>query len=221
MRLLVQHDFGTLKTVQSVNTDQAAPTFFDDGKRVFGSPFPCNVAASRAECSGDALVHMEQQNVAERSVLNVRHHKLGTAGSLCFLLGDCRETASQMVQHIQPPDGAGDKQKRQQHVSLTFSDDEDEGKELSVPDPEPLPEERVIFNEKQEAIRNAMNALPVDFREILELRVVRQLPYEQIAQIMDLPVGTVKSRLARARLQLKKRLDAGNFFETGASKCTE
>ena len=113
------------------------------------------------------------------------------------------------------------KQKRQQHVSLTFSDDEDEGKELSVPDPEPLPEERVIFNEKQEAIRNAMNALPVDFREILELRVVRQLPYEQIAQIMDLPVGTVKSRLARARLQLKKRLDAGNFFETGASKCTE
>lgn len=48
------------------------------------------------------------------------------------------------------------KQKRQQHVSLTFSDDEDEGKELSVPDPEPLPEERVIFNEKQEAIRNAM-----------------------------------------------------------------
>ena len=114
MRLFVQNDLGTLKAVQSVNTDQAAPTFFDDGKRVFGSPFPCNVAASRAECSGDALVHMEQQNVAERSVLNVRHHKLGTVGSLCFLLGDCRETASQMVQHIQPPDGAGDKQKRQQ-----------------------------------------------------------------------------------------------------------
>ena len=42
------------------------------------------------------------------------------------------------------------KQKRQQHVSLTFSEDEDEGKELSVPDPEPLPEERVIFNEKQD-----------------------------------------------------------------------
>ena len=113
------------------------------------------------------------------------------------------------------------KQKRQQHVSLTFSDDKDEGKELSVPDPEPLPEERVIFNEKQEAIRAAMNALPVDFREILELRVVQQLPYEQIAQIMDLPVGTVKSRLARARLQLKKRLDAGNFFETGTSKHSE
>ena len=105
------------------------------------------------------------------------------------------------------------RQKRQQHASLTVSDDEAAGKELSVPDPAPLPEDWVIFNEKQEAIRTAMNALPPDFREILELRVVRNLPYEQIAQIMGLPVGTVKSRLARARLQLKKRLEAGNFFE--------
>ena len=109
------------------------------------------------------------------------------------------------------------RQKRQQHASLTVSDDEAAGKELSVPDPAPLPEDRVIFNEKQEVIRTAMNALPPDFREILELRVVRNLPYEQIAQIMGLPVGTVKSRLARARLQLKKRLEAGNFFEQGAS----
>ena len=84
------------------------------------------------------------------------------------------------------------KQKRQQHVSLTFSDDEDEGKELSVPDPEPLPEERVIFNEKQEAIRAAMNALPVDFREILELRVVQQLPYEQLRFITKAPVTDLK-----------------------------
>ena len=110
------------------------------------------------------------------------------------------------------------RQKRQQHASLTVSDDEAAGKELSVPDPAPLPEDRVIFNEKQEAIRTAMNDLPPDFREVLELRVVRNLPYEQIAQIMGLPVGTVKSRLARARLQLKKRLEAGNFFEQGASK---
>ena len=57
---------------------------------------------------------MEQQDVAERFVLDVRHHKFGAAGSLCFLLGDCREAAAQMVQHIQPPDRAGNKQKRQQ-----------------------------------------------------------------------------------------------------------
>ena len=95
------------------------------------------------------------------------------------------------------------------------------GRSCPFQTPEPLPEERVIFNEKQEAIRNAMNALPVDFREILELRVVRQLPYEQIAQIMDLPVGTVKSRLACAAPIEKKDWTPGTFFETGASKCTE
>ena len=113
------------------------------------------------------------------------------------------------------------KQKRQQHVSLTFSDDEDEGKELSVPDPEPLPEELTLHDEKRRVLAEAMQALPEEQREILILRVVNDLPYERIAEILDLQLGTVKSRLARARLQLKKRLDSGNFFETGASKCTE
>ena len=60
MRLLVQCDFGTLKAVQSVNTDQAAPTLLDDGKWIFRGPFPCDVAARRTKCSGDALVHMKQ-----------------------------------------------------------------------------------------------------------------------------------------------------------------
>ena len=57
---------------------------------------------------------MKQQNITERFVLNVRHHKLGAAGCLCFLLGDCREAAPQVLQHVQPPDRTGNKQKRQQ-----------------------------------------------------------------------------------------------------------
>lgn len=113
------------------------------------------------------------------------------------------------------------RQKRQQHLSMTVSDDEQQQRELLVPDPAPLPEEQVIFNEKQEAIRRAMNALPVDYREILQLRVVQNLPYEQIAEILNVPAGTVKSRLARARIQLKKLLAAGNFFETEASNAVK
>lgn len=109
------------------------------------------------------------------------------------------------------------RQKRQQHVSLTVEDDEEAGKELSIPDCAPSPEEQVIFNEKQVAIETALRALPPDYRQVLELRVVRNLPYEQIAQILDVPVGTVKSRLARARLQLKRKLEAGNIFTPGSS----
>lgn len=110
------------------------------------------------------------------------------------------------------------RQKRQQHLSLTVSDDQTPAEELSVPDPAPLPEEQVLLNEQQQLLRQAMLRLPVDFREVLQLRVVQSLSYDEIAQIMELPVGTVKSRLARARLQLKRLLEAGNFFETGASK---
>ena len=116
MFLHLSDDSGT-ELIEPVNADQAASAFFDDGKRIFGGPFPCDVAACCAKCSGDALVHMKQQNVAERFILDVRHHKLGAAGSLCFLLGDCREAAPQVLQHIQPPDGAGDKQKRQQQCA--------------------------------------------------------------------------------------------------------
>ena len=48
----------------------------------------------------------------------------------------------------------------------------------------------------------AIAALPVEFREVLILREVQGLEYREIAQITSLPVGTVMSRLARARRRL-------------------
>lgn len=109
------------------------------------------------------------------------------------------------------------REKRRRHTSLTVLDADDAEKELSVPDPAPLPEEQVLYREKQRAIREAMDALPEEQRVILELRVVRELPYEEISDVLGIPAGTVKSRLARARIALKKLLAAGNFFETPAS----
>ena len=107
---------------------------------------------------------------------------------------------------------------RQAHTSLTAEDDEEEGREFSVPDPAPGPEEQAITNDRKQAVSDAMQKLPEDYRLVLQLRVVEDLPYEQIAQIMQVPVGTVKSRLSRARLQLKKILENGNFFEAGSSE---
>ena len=63
---------------------------------------------------------------------------------------------------------------------------------------------------EQRILAEAMQALPEDYREILVLRVVNDLPYDRIAEILDLQLGTVKSRLARARQQLKKILANGN-----------
>lgn len=112
-------------------------------------------------------------------------------------------------------------QKRRPTVSLTVKDEEGEAEEFSVPDSEPLPEEQLLAEEQAKTIEQAMAQLEEEFRLILTLRVVQDLPYEQIAETLDLKVGTVKSRLARARIKLKKiLLQNGNNLVTESSYLT-
>jgi RNA polymerase sigma-70 factor (ECF subfamily) len=63
-------------------------------------------------------------------------------------------------------------------------------------------------SEDAELIREAMDELPAEFREILTLRHQEDLSYKEIADIAQIPPGTVMSRLARARVKLKERLAA-------------
>jgi len=58
------------------------------------------------------------------------------------------------------------------------------------------------------AVRRAIAALPVDFREIVVLREMEGFSYREIAELAEVPIGTVMSRLARARKLLQKRLTA-------------
>jgi len=60
--------------------------------------------------------------------------------------------------------------------------------------------------EDAELIKNAMNELPADFREILILRHQEELSYQEIGDILKIPTGTVMSRLARARARLREYL---------------
>jgi RNA polymerase sigma-70 factor (ECF subfamily) len=60
--------------------------------------------------------------------------------------------------------------------------------------------------EDTELMKNAMNELPVEFREILTLRHQEELSYQEIGEILKIPVGTVMSRLARARGKLREYL---------------
>lgn len=62
----------------------------------------------------------------------------------------------------------------------------------------------------RETIRRAIEELPVEFREIVILREMEGFSYKEIAGLADVPIGTVMSRLTRARRQLQKRL-AGEF----------
>lgn len=112
--------------------------------------------------------------------------------------------------------------KRRQTVSLTVEEEQDGTQELEIADPAPLPEEQVLHSETKREIAAAMEALEEDFRLILTLRLVENLSYEQIADAMDLKVGTVKSRLARARIKLKNILAKnGNIFSSSPSNLEE
>ncbi|MBQ3101315.1 MAG: sigma-70 family RNA polymerase sigma factor [Clostridia bacterium] len=62
------------------------------------------------------------------------------------------------------------------------------------------------------AVRRAIEALPDESRQIVILREYEDLSYQEIADILGLEVGTVKSRLNRAREKIKNFLLAGNFI---------
>ena len=73
------------------------------------------------------------------------------------------------------------------------------------------PEERVELKRTRETLAAAMAQLLPEHRAVLQLRVVNEMSYEQIADVLDIQIGTVKSRLSRARNQLKKFSNAGTF----------
>jgi RNA polymerase sigma factor (sigma-70 family) len=64
------------------------------------------------------------------------------------------------------------------------------------------PEAQVIQQQTVEQVRRGLEALPTDFREVLVLRELEGLSYKEIATIVGIPLGTVMSRLARARERL-------------------
>ena len=69
------------------------------------------------------------------------------------------------------------------------------------------PFEESVRGERVEAVRAAIARLDEDLREIVVMRDIRGLSYEELADVLDLPDGTVKSRLHRARSALKELLD--------------
>jgi len=78
--------------------------------------------------------------------------------------------------------------------------------DFQAPDTSPDPEALVIKNMNSQMVRHAMEHLPLEYREILILRELEELSYKEIAKIIDMPLGTVMSRLSRARQELYVQL---------------
>lgn len=91
---------------------------------------------------------------------------------------------------------------RKPTVSLSVEDDEGEEVELDVADESQSPELLLERGLTRDAVRRGLQALPPDYRQILLLREIQGLSYEEIADALRIEVGTVKSRIFRARKRL-------------------
>ena len=96
--------------------------------------------------------------------------------------------------------------KRKRRKYLYLSDMGYDDKEFEIADPSANTEKEVesLFQEK--IIQKAIDELPPRFRQVILLVEIQELPYEEVSKIMRVPLGTVKSRVNRARLKLQAKL---------------
>jgi RNA polymerase sigma factor (sigma-70 family) len=107
-----------------------------------------------------------------------------------WLLGIVRNTTYTWMQHNRSP-----------QLNMQLDD------ELHEPESNDLnPEALLLQKADAKMLRQAVEELPIEFREVLVLRELDEMSYKQIAVVADLPLGTVMSRLARARKRLQQIL---------------
>ena len=91
---------------------------------------------------------------------------------------------------------------RKPTVSLSVEDDEGEETQLDVADESQSPELLLERGLTRDAVRRGRDTLPPDYKQILLLREIQGLSYEEIASALGIDLGTVKSRIFRARKKL-------------------
>ncbi len=93
----------------------------------------------------------------------------------------------------------------------TYSIDEpvqykDERVKIEVPDHDPTPEKLLLREERNKMLDDAIQSLPPRYRHVIVLRHKEEKSYEDISEILKLPLGTVKARIFRAREMLNKKI---------------
>lgn len=98
--------------------------------------------------------------------------------------------------------------RKRKYVQPIFAEDENgDAVELPIEDDGDTPEEAALRTEEREKVRRAINELPDKYREVVTLYDMEGVSYQKIAEMLSIDIGTVKSRLSRARKRLKKILE--------------
>ena len=157
----------------------------------------------------------EAEDMAQEAFLKAWRSLSGFQGESSFATWMHRLTTNLCLDHLR-------KQTRRQNVSVAVSLDDEETVFVEPADPGSDPQQELERKERQQALTNGLRELPEHHRKPLVMREVSGMSYQEIADALELDLGTVKSRIARARDALRKRLlEDGNFFDRGASKDTK
>ena len=134
----------------------------------------------------------DAEDVAQDAVLRAFKFFGGFHGgnSRSWLLSIVRNTAYTWLQKNRKPE-----------MATVFSEEEHDVEDLAA-----NPEMLLLRKADHEEIMRAVEQLAVEFREVIILRELEGMSYQEIADLVDVPIGTVMSRLARARKQLRQSL---------------
>ncbi|HEX5032702.1 MAG TPA: sigma-70 family RNA polymerase sigma factor [Candidatus Eisenbacteria bacterium] len=96
--------------------------------------------------------------------------------------------------------------RKRQLPTVSIDDADEREAPINIADWAPGPVEQMLNQETQAAMTEAIDALPPEFRQVFVLRDIEELSNAEVAEILDLSVAAVKSRLHRARLKVRNRL---------------
>ena len=108
------------------------------------------------------------------------------------------------------------RRKRRRPLLQIVRDEDDERPETSLPAPDHA--DQVVFSVD---VASALLEVPEEFRVVLVMADVQDLPYDEIARVLEIPVGTVKSRVFRGRAALGRALGASRGEPSRASRASE
>lgn len=152
-------------------------------------------------------------DLCQETFLNAWRGLPSFRGDSSFSTWLCRLANNACLDHLR-------REKKRRYIESGASlDDEENGLSAVLPDCAPTPHQRLEERERRDAVRHALEKLSPEHRQVLILRETAGLSYAEIAAATGLEEGTVKSRIARARLSLRNILtESGNFFDSAPSK---
>lgn len=182
-----------IRRVLAGNKNAFEPLVAENQKNVY------NLALKMLRNPADAL------DITQEVFLKAYTHLASFRGESRFSVWLYRLTYNLCVDYSRRPAG--------KTVSVTLSSDREEDEELDIPDTRHLPEDELERRELRRIVDRAISALPENYRQILLLREYSGLSYEELGKELHLSSGTVKSRLARARLAAAGLLTEDGTFQ--------